>query len=169
MKIFKYIVWIFLLFLLQTVVMNYIAPFGFRPDLILPFVAATAIKEDSFKNATIVSIVCAVLAGALSGKNFSFCVLFYTYEGAMIFNMRRRPRYMPDFLRFLMWVVPASLISEIISYLLLYSSVKWFVNAFIFHVLPTAGMTVLFGAVIYFCVSKTLFGRKKIMGKLTIS
>ncbi|MDO5398081.1 MAG: hypothetical protein Q4G33_09120 [bacterium] len=169
MKIFKYTVWIFLLFLLQTVVMNYIAPFGFRPDLILPFVAAAAIKEDSFKSATIVSVVCAAAAGALSGKNFSFCVLFYTYAGAMIFNMRRRPRYMPDFLRFLMWVVPTSIISEAVSYLLLYSSVKWFASAFVFHMLPTAGMTALFGAIIYFFVSKTLFGRKKIMGKLTIS
>lgn len=169
MKIFKYAVWIILLFLFQTVVMNYITPFGFRPDLILPFVAAAAIKEDSFKSATIVSIVCAVLAGALNGKNFSFCVLFYTYAGAMIFNMRRHPRYMPDFLRFLMWIIPAALVSEAISYLLLYSSVKWFVSAFIFHMLPAAGMTVLFGMVIYFLVSKTMFGRKKILGRLTIS
>ena len=169
MKIFKYVVWIILLFLLQTVVMNYIAPFGFRPDLILSFVAVAAIKEDSFKSATIVSIVCAVLAGALCGKNFSFCVLFYTYAGAIVFNMRRRPRYMPDFLRFLMWVILASLISETVSYLLLYSSVKWFVSAFVFHILPAAGMTALFGALIYFFVSKTMFGRKKIMGRLTIS
>ena len=169
MKIFKYVVWIIVLFLLQTVVMNYIAPFGFRPDLILPFIAVSSIKEDSFKSAAIVSIVCAVLAGALCGKNFSFCVLFYTYAGTMIFNMRRRPRYIPDFLRFLMWVIPASIISESISYLLLYSSVKWFVNAFIFHIIPAAVITALSGAVVYFFVSKTIFGRKKIMGKLTIS
>ena len=155
-----------MIFLSQTVVLNYIAPFGFRPDLILPFVAAAAIKEDTFKDATVVSIVCAVLAGALSGKNFSFCVLFYTYAGALIFNMRRRPRYMPDTLRFLIWVLPAALISEAVSYLLLYTSTKWFMNAFIFHMLPTAFITTAVGMVIYFLASKTLFGRKKIMGRL---
>lgn len=166
MKIFKYTVWIFLLFLVQTVVLNYIAPFGFRPDLILPFIAAAAIKEDTFKEATVVSIVCAVLAGALSGKNFSFCVLFYTYAGAIIFNMRRHPRYMPDTLRFLIWVFPAALVSESVSYILLYSSIKWFMNAFIFHMLPTAFITTAAGLLIYYLASSTLFGKKKIMGSI---
>ena len=152
--------------MIQTVVLNYIAPYGFRPDLILPFVAVAAIKEDTFKESTVVSVVCAVLAGALLGKNFSFCVLFYTYAGALIFNMRRHPRYMSDALRFLIWVFPAALISEAVSYLLLYKSINWFMSAFIFHMLPTAFITTAVGMAIYFIVSRTLFGRKKIIGRL---
>lgn len=166
MKVLKYVIWIFLLFLFQTVVLNFIAPFGLRPDLLLPFIVLTAIKEDTSKQSMIISIICAVMMGALSGKNFSFCVLFYTYVGAVVFGMRKNPRYMPEFARFLLWLFPLAAIGEGISYLLLYSSLKWFVKAFLTYILPTSLITTAAGMIIYFLASKTLFGRKKIMGRL---
>ena len=166
MKVLKYVIWIFLLFLLQTVSMNYIAPFGFRPDLILSFVVIVAIKEDTLKNSMLISIVCAVAAGALSGKNFSFCVLFYTYVGAVVFGTRKYPRYVPHLAKIPFWTFVSAIVGESVSYLLLYSSVKWFVKAFFVYILPTAFITTAAGMIIYFIASKTLFGKRKIMGRL---
>ena len=166
MKAFKYVVWVLLLFLVQTVVMNYITPFGFRADIILPFVIVVAIKEDKFRLSTTVSIVCAAMAGALCGKNFSFCVLFYTYAGALVFNMRKYPAYMPDFVRYILWIVPGAFVSEIISYLLLYASLERFVKTFAFHMLPAALITIVGSLIIYPLANATLYRRKKIMGRL---
>ena len=166
MKVLKYVIWIFLLFILQTVTLNYIAPFGFRPDLILPFVVIVAIKEDTLKNSMLISIICAVAAGALSGKNFSFCVLFYTYVGAVVFGMRNHPRYVPDLAKIPFWTFISAAVGESVSYLLLYSSVKWFVKAFFVHILPISLITTAVGMVLYFLASKTLFGKRKIMGRL---
>ena len=122
MRRLKYTLWIALLFLVQTVIINDLRAFSVRPDIILPFVILSALKEDSFKVSAVLSIVCAVLAGALCGKNFSFAVLFYTYTGAIVFNSKRNSRYMPTLLRYFLWIATAAVISEAISYLILYKS-----------------------------------------------
>lgn len=149
MRAFKYTVWITVLFLVQTVVMGHISPGGIRADIILPFIAVSAIKENSFRMSTAVTIICAAAAGALCGRNFSLCVLFYTYFGALVFAMRRRPRYMPDFMRYIVWTVPAALISEVLSCLLLYSSLARTGNMFFERALPAAAVTVTAALIIY--------------------
>ncbi len=160
MKAFKYTVWIILLFIIQTVVMNYITPLGLHMDIVLPFVIVTAVREDNFRFSTAVSIICAVAAGALCGRNFSFCVLFYTYLGTVVFNMRKQPHYMPDFARCLMWTVPAVLISEIISYLLLYHSFGWLATAFLYRMLPSVVYTIIGMIVLYPLMHLTLYKGK---------
>jgi len=141
-------------------------PFGCRADLVLPFVVVVAIKEDTFRVTTIVSIVCAVLAGTLCGKNFSFCVLFYTYVGTAAFMARRYFSYVPDFLHMYIWVLPASVLSEVISFLLLYSSTKWLHGAFINHMIPAAFFTQIGAAIVFLIASATLFRRKRGRGLL---
>lgn len=158
MKIFKYTLWIVVLLLLQTVVVNDIRIMSLRPDIILPFVVISAMREDSFKAATVVSIVCAVLVGALCGRNFSFSVLFYTYLAAIVFNTRRYLRHMPDFVRYIIRVIPAAIISEAVSYLILYMSFDWFLKAFILYMLPSALYTVAVSALLYPVFSITLYG-----------
>ena len=166
MKAFKYVIWVILLFLVQTAVLHYIVPFGCRADLILPFVVVVAIKEDSFRTASVVSIVCAVMAGALCGKNFSFCVLFYTYIAAAAFMARRFFSYVPGLLHMYIWVLPASVLSEVISFLLLYSSTKWLHGAFINHMIPAAFFTQIGAAIVYLIASAVLFRRKRGRGLL---
>ena len=157
MRVFKYSVWIAVLFLVQTVLINDIRIYSMCPDIILPFVIVSAIKEDSFKLSTAVGIVCAVISGALCGKNFYFAVLFYTYTSALVFNLRRHPRYMPDFVRYILWVFFASLVSEIISYLILYMSFDWFLKAFILYMLPSALYTLAASLVIYPLANAALY------------
>lgn len=159
MRTFKYTVWIIVLFLIQTVLINDIRLLSVRPDIILPFVVAVAIREDSFKASTVVSIVCAVLTGALCGKNFSFAVLFYTYLSALVFNLRKSPRYMPELVRFILWVIPGALVSDAVSYLLLYKSLDWFLKAFIVYMIPSAIYTLVAAMVLYPIINATLYKR----------
>lgn len=163
MRVFKYTVWIIMLFLVQTVFINDIRIGALRPDIILPFIVAVSIKEDSFKTATGITIACAFLAGALCGKNFAFAVIFYTYTAAVVFAMRRKPAHMIAFLRYVLWVIIAALLSESISYLILYMSFDWFLKAVILYILPSALYTLLAAIVIYPIINITLYpqGRGK--------
>ena len=157
MRRLKHTLWIALLFLVQTVIINDLRAFSVRPDIILPFVVLSALKEDSFKVASVLSVVCAVLAGALCGKNFPFAVLFYTYTGAIVFNTKRRSRYMPTLLRYFLWVGAAALISETVSYLILYKSLQWFLKAFILYMIPSVIYTLITSAILYPIIVSTLY------------
>jgi len=157
MRRLKYTLWIALLFLVQTVIINDLRAFSVRPDIILPFVILSALKEDSFKVSAVLSIVCAVLAGALCGKNFSFAVLFYTYTGAIVFNSKRKSRYMPTLLRYFLWIATAAVISEAISYLILYKSLQWFLKAFILYMIPSVIYTLIASAFLYPVITSTLY------------
>ena len=159
MKIFKYAVWIIVLFLIQTVIANEIQIMSLCPDVILPFLVLTALREDSFKTSTAVAIVCAVMSGALCGRNFTFVVLFYTYVSAIVFNMRKFMGMVPDFMRYLLWTFMAGTVSEIISYLILYMSFKWFLKGLILYMIPAALYTTVIAAVLYPLMRSTLYGQ----------
>lgn len=156
MKTFKYSIWIFVLFLVQTVVMGHIMPFGLKADLVLAFVTVTAVREDSCRASTAVAVICAVMAAALSGRNFYFCLLFYTYLGLFTFAMRRRPRHLPPFWRYAAWIAPSAVVSEIICGAIGMPSASLAETVFI-RLLPAAAYTVVCAVLIYPIASATLF------------
>lgn len=157
MKLFKYTIWIIVMFLIQTVVLGHILPFGIHTDIILPFVAAVAIRERTFKVSMTVSVACAVLAGALCGKNFSFCVLFYTYLGAVVFGTRKYYVYMPERIKYMLWVIAALLLSEFLSFWLLYGFTNWIWTAVVSKILPSVICSVIIAALIYPAADMLLF------------
>ena len=77
--------------------------------------------------------------------------------------MRRKPAHMIAFLRYILWVIIATLLSESISYLILYMSFDWFLKAVILYILPSALYTLLAAIVIYPIINITLYpqGRGK--------
>lgn len=161
MRNLKIIVWIVLLFLVQTVLVNYIKIAGARPDLILPFVLCVALMEDSFKRSVTISVVCAVLAASLCGRNFTLALLFYTYMSIIVFNMRTHPRYMPDFAKYMIYMFIGSVVLEGLSYIMLYSGVSGFGIVFLRVLVFTVLYDIAAALVIYPIVRKTVYKSKK--------
>ena len=58
MRNFKIFLWIFVIFLVQTVVLSPIHIFGAVPSAVLAFVMCVAILENEFRTAVIISGIC---------------------------------------------------------------------------------------------------------------
>lgn len=164
MKILKYAVWIAVIFLFQTVVANEIKIMAIVPNVVLPFVVLVAVKEDDFWALTAVSAVCAVMAGALCAKSFFFEVLFYTYLSALVFNLRKRMRRMPDFMRYIIWILPSAAITEIAGGMMTFTSFDIFNVYPVLAVLYTFAMALL----LYPIASPLLYGRNKVKKQLIV-
>lgn len=88
MRNFKIFLWIFVIFLVQTVVLSPIHIFGAVPSAVLAFVMCVAILENEFRTAVIISGICAVVMGAIGGRNFTEITLFYAYSSIIVFAAR---------------------------------------------------------------------------------
>lgn len=164
MKILKYAVWIAIIFLFQTVIANEIQIMSVFPNVVLPFVVLVSVKEDDFRILTAVSVICAVISGALCAKSFCFDVLFYTYLSAFIFNLRKRTGRMPDFMRYIIWILPSALISEIAGGMLLSMSV------YILNIYSIGAVCYTFCAalIMYPIASPLIYGRNKVKKQLIV-
>ena len=87
MRNFKIFLWIFVIFLVQTVVLSPIHIFGAVPSAVLAFVMCVAILENEFRTAVIISGICAVVMGAIGGRNFTEITLFYAYSSIIVRDM----------------------------------------------------------------------------------
>ena len=103
MRNFKIFLWIFVIFLVQTVVLSPIHIFGAVPSAVLAFVMCVAILENEFRTAVIISGICAVVMGAIGGRNFTEITLFYAYSSIIVFAARKRPRYVGNFPKTIVW------------------------------------------------------------------
>lgn len=157
MKNIKMAVWVFLLFIVQTVLINYIKIAGARPDLVLPFIVCVALMEDSYRSAMTVSLICAAAAASLCGRNFTLSLLFYAYTAVAVFNTR--PRRLPDFVKYLFYVLFGSLFLETASYIMLYSSFGGFAGAFVKTVIPVAVYDMAGALVMYPFMRRVVYGK----------
>lgn len=166
MRKVKFIIWMLVIFLLQTVCANYFQINTVKPDFVLGFVICVVVMEDSFKTAMLISVLSGVLAGALCGRNFTFMVLLYTYSSVILFRLRKTPRYLNDIWKVLGYTAIITIIEEVISYLILYYSVAWFTEAFFTRMLPAVVYNVIVVLIMYLPAKKTLFksdGKKKLL------
>lgn len=105
MKIFKTIVWIVILFILESVFVNIIDIRGVVPDLLTAFAAAYAARERRLSVSAYVIIVCGVLTGSIVGRSFPISVLEAAFAGTAVFALKDRIRFVP------MWLKNAAVIT----------------------------------------------------------
>ena len=99
MKIFKTIVWIAILFILESVFVNIIDIRGAVPDLLTVFAAAYAARERRLTTSAYVIIVCGVLTGSIVGRSFPISVLEAAFAGTAMFVLKDRIRFVPVWLK----------------------------------------------------------------------
>ena len=92
--------------------------FGAVPSAVLAFVMCVAILENEFRTAVIISGICAVVMGAIGGRNFTEITLFYAYSSIIVFAARKRPRYVGNFPKTIVWTFIMSAILEILLFVI---------------------------------------------------
>lgn len=166
MKHFKIFLWIFIVFLIQTVIIGRVHIFGAVPSLVMAYVVCVMILENEFRSAVTISIICAVATGALSGRGFTMTTLFYVYSSIIVFSARKRPLYVANYPKAIFWTFIMSGIMEIIFFLIRNLSMN--VDMLTQVALPTAVFNTILTMVLYPILKKTMYKEEK-KKKLLIS
>ncbi len=156
---FKVFLWIFIVFLVQTVIVARIHVFGAVPSLVLAYVMCVMILENEFRNAVMISIICAAVMGALSGRNFSLTVLFYSYTSIIVFALRKKPAYIGNFPKVIISTFILSALFEVIIYFL--RTLTLDVNILLDNALPTGIFNAVLAAVVYPVLKRTMYKEEK--------
>ena len=155
MRNFKIFLWIFIVFLIQTVILAGIHAFGAVPSLVMAYVVCVMLLENEFRSAVTISIICAVAMGALSGREFVGTVLFYVYSSIIIFALRKKPRYVGNLPKAVVWTFLMSGIMEILYYVLRTLSVN--INMLLYDALPTAVFNAALALIVYPILKATMY------------
>lgn len=159
MRNFKIFLWIFIIFLIQTVIISRIHLFGAVPSLVMGYVICVMILENEFRSAVTISIICAFAIGALSGRNFSVMVLYYVYSSIIIFAARKKPVYIGNYPKVIVWTGIASVLLEVIIFVLRTMTVS--TEMLLHDALPTAVFNMVLAAILYPIMKKTIYKEEK--------
>lgn len=166
MRNFKIFLWIFVVFLIQTVIAARIHVFGAVLSPVLAYVMCVAVLENEFRNAVAISIICAAAMGALSGRDFSLTVLFYSYTSIIVFALRKKSAHISNFLKVVISTFVLSALLEVII-CVLRTTITVDMSVLTNNVLPTAVFNAVFVMIIYPILKKTMYKEEK--KKLLIS
>ena len=145
MRNFKIGVWIFCIFLIQTVVLSGIHVYDAVPSMVLPFVVCAALMEEDFITTAAVSGICALIAGAFTGHSYIVTVLYIFYASLLV--------------KAFTWTFLISGIMEIIFRVLDAGTVT--TNMLLYSALPFAVINTLFVILIYPLLTRTMYKEDK--------
>lgn len=159
MRNFKIFLWIFIIFLIQTVILGHIHVFGAVPSLVLAYIVCVMVMENEFRSAVTISIICAGIMGGLSGRDFMITVLFYVYSSIIIFALRKKPAYVNNCIKVIMWTLISSAILEILFFAVRNLSLN--LSMLINDALPTAIFNVVLAGILYPILKRTMYKEEK--------
>lgn len=159
MRNFKTFLWIFIVFLIQTVILARVHIFGAVPSLVMAYVICVMILENEFRNAVTISIICSAAMGALGGREFAVTVLFYVYSSIIIFALRKKPAYVENLPKAVVWTFLASGVMEILYFAIRTLSVN--TEMLLHDALPTAIFSAVLALIVYPVLKVTMYREEK--------
>ena len=159
MRNFKTFLWIFIVFLIQTVILARVHIFGAVPSLVMAYVICVMILENEFRNAVTISIICSAAMGALGGREFAVTVLFYVYSSIIIFALRKKPAYVGNLPKAVVWTFLASGVMEILYFAIRTLSVN--TEMLLHDALPTAIFSAVLTLIVYPVLKVTMYREEK--------
>ena len=159
MRNFKTFLWIFIVFLIQTVILARVHIFGAVPSLVMAYVICVMILENEFRNAVTISIICSAAMGALGGREFAVTVLFYVYSSIIIFALRKKPEYVGNLPKAVVWTFLASGVMEILYFAIRTLSVN--TEMLLHDALPTAIFSAVLALIVYPVLKVTMYREEK--------
>lgn len=163
MRTIKIIIWIFALFILQSVFGGVIGIRGCVPELLLCFTVCFAIC-DSSRISAYVLIACGILSGSGVGRVFPIAVIVIGGAGLIACGMASRLRFIPVFVRALAIIALCAFVMCSAEYFTAYKAITF--TVLVTRLLPFTLYTAAWGGIMYPTVRRTLF--KKTEKKLLV-
>ena len=159
MRSFKFGVWIFCIFLVQTVVLSGIHVFNAVPSLVLPFVVCAALMEESAVDAVVISAVCALVSGAFTGRSYIVTALYIFYAGMVVFAVKAKPLYINKAVKAFALTFIISGVMEVLFRFIDAGSVT--PDVLMYSVLPFAAVNTAFVILVYPILKRTMYKEDK--------
>lgn len=159
MRKFKIFLWIFIIFLIQTVILARVHVLGAVPSLVLPYVICVMLLESELNKAVVISAICSAAAGALCGREFVVTVLYLFYCSLIVFTLRKKPVYIKGFVKAVFWTFIMSGASEILFFALRNMTVTE--EMLLYNALPTAVINTILTVIIYPILKRTMYKEEK--------
>ncbi len=159
MRNFKTFLWIFIIFLIQTVIMSRIHAFGAVVSIAMAYIICVMMLENEFRRAVCICVICAGVMGALCGREFVLTTLFYVYAPMIVFAMRKKPVYVGNFPKAVFWTFVASGLFEVIYVTVI--NMSFDVNVLLHDALPTAVINGICVLAVYPALKLTMYREEK--------
>lgn len=160
MRNLKIGIWVFCIFLIQTVILSGIHVYNAVPSIVLPFTVCLALMEEDMLTASVINGICAFAAGAFTGHSYIVTVLYIFYTSMLIFVLKSKPVYINKAVKAFVWTCIISGVMEIIFRALDTRTVT--VDALLYSALPYAVINTLFVIIIYPLLKRTMYKEDKV-------
>ena len=160
MRNLKIGVWIFCIFLIQTVILSGIHVYNAVPSVVLPFVVCLALMEEDMLTAAVISGICALIAGAFTGHSYIVTVLYIFYASMLVFVLKSKPVYIGKAVKAFVWTFVISGVMELIFRVLDAKVIT--VDMALYSVLPSAVVNMLFVIIVYPILKRTMYKEDKV-------
>lgn len=148
-------VWIFALYIIQNVFLHTVSVNGSLPDLILAFLVVYAFMKRRFSTVAYVTVICAVLNGAVTGRIFTVVTMLTGIAGMISYVASGYMRYIPELVRIQILGFVMSFMTVAFEFLLTHQTLLGM--AVLSHALADSVYTVIVVSIIYLIVKKTSF------------
>lgn len=164
MRIFKHIIWLVLLTVIQTVFGQLIAIYGTVPDLLAAYSIITAFCTRDDKEAAYVLLTAGILSGSCAGHMFPVEVLFIGIGSAAAHVAAEYFRFLPALVRILVVTLLTAAAIAVTESFAAYRAID--TGEVLFDILPFVLYTTAAVCVMYPIVVKTMY--KKTEKKLIV-
>ena len=147
MRILKIVLWIAVIFLLETVFTRIIGIRGILPDLLLAFTVAFALRERSLAAVVYIMLICGVLSGSMLGRSFPACVLAAACAGLAARSLRSSIKFVPVWLKNAVLMLFTSFLLSSAEYLFAYGTIT--PGGLFFSILPFTAYTTAASCAVY--------------------
>ncbi len=148
-------IWVVVLFILNSVFVQIISINGFMPDLLLAFLVVYAFMKRRFAAVSYMTIICALLNGAITGRVFLVATMVTGVAGMIAYNSSNYLRFVHESIRIAGIAFAMSFVTEIFEYFFTYHTLMG--GVILGNVLPDAIYTAVASGVIYLIIKKTSF------------
>ena len=148
-------IWVAVLFILNSVFVQVISINGSCADLLLAFLVVYAFMKRRFSAVSYMTIICALLNGAITGRVFLAVTMVTGAAGMIAYNSSNYLRFIHEGVRIAGVGFVMSFICEILEHFFAYHTLS--ATAVFGYALPDAIYTAIVSWIIYLIVKKTSF------------
>ena len=159
MRKLKVFLWMFIIFLIQTVIVSRIRFYGAVPSIVMAYAVSVMLLEEEFNSAASTAVLCAVSAGALCGRNFYVMTLYIFFVSLIVFALRRKPLYIAGFLKAIFYTFVFSGALEILFFAMTNMTVT--TDMLLYDALTTAAVNTVFVIATYPLLKRTMYKKEE--------
>lgn len=155
MRNVKLIIWICLIYIIQSSFGSCISIFGYVPDLMLAFAVMFSFRERDRLLSSVVLVICAILSGVLAERMFPAAVIITALAGAFANMAYDRMKYVPKWMRSVVLTGAAAMVMGTVQYF--FAGMSFNLTAILKGIVPYAAYTFAASCVMYPVMARTMF------------